>query len=150
MKNLLARGGIEFLAVLLGITGSLWIDGNKQTKDKNEHQIKLLEAVYQDIIATEKYLMETRDPAFKADSLWMEYFSENWEKMNVDSVAVELSKTGTNASFHNTFFDYREFHPPISSIEMIVLDGSLKEINNRNYNKLSDVIIKNLVTNLKI
>ena len=26
MKNLLARGGIEFLAVLLGITGSLYID----------------------------------------------------------------------------------------------------------------------------
>ena len=26
MKNLLARGGIEFLAVLLGISGSLWVD----------------------------------------------------------------------------------------------------------------------------
>ena len=26
MKNILARGGIEFLAVLLGITGSLYID----------------------------------------------------------------------------------------------------------------------------
>ena len=26
MKNILARGGIEFLAVLLGISGSLWID----------------------------------------------------------------------------------------------------------------------------
>ena len=142
MKNILARGGIEFLAVLLGITGSLWIDGNKQTKEKNEHQIKLLEAVYQDIIATEKYLMETRDPAFKADSLWMEYFSENWEKMNVDSVAVELSKTGTNASFHNTFFDYREFHPPISSIEMIVLDGSLKEINNMEIRKKINKLVK--------
>ena len=80
MKNILARGGIEFLAVLLGITGSLWIDGNKQTKEKNEHQIKLLEAVYQDIIATEKYLMETRDPAFKADSLWMEYFLKTGKK----------------------------------------------------------------------
>ena len=26
MKNILARGGIEFLAVLLGISGSLWVD----------------------------------------------------------------------------------------------------------------------------
>ena len=26
MKNILARGGIEFLAVLLGISLSLWID----------------------------------------------------------------------------------------------------------------------------
>ena len=30
MKNILARGGIEFLAVLLGISGSLWIENNKQ------------------------------------------------------------------------------------------------------------------------
>ena len=37
MKNILARGGIEFIAVLLGITGSLWIDENKQTKEKNEY-----------------------------------------------------------------------------------------------------------------
>ena len=28
------------------------------------------------------------------------------------------------------FFDYREFHPPLSSIEMIMQDGSLKEIQN--------------------
>ena len=26
MKNIFARGGIEFLAVLLGLSGSLWID----------------------------------------------------------------------------------------------------------------------------
>ena len=30
MKNILARGGIEFLAVLLGISGSLWIENNKE------------------------------------------------------------------------------------------------------------------------
>ena len=34
MKNLLARGGIEFLAVLLGITGSLLID-----EKKNDQQL---------------------------------------------------------------------------------------------------------------
>ena len=35
MKNILARGGIEFLAVLLGITGSLYID-----KLTNENDIR--------------------------------------------------------------------------------------------------------------
>ena len=34
MRNILARGGIEFLAVLLGITSSLWIDNNKKLADK--------------------------------------------------------------------------------------------------------------------
>jgi len=33
MKNILARGGIELLAVLLGITGSLWIDNNQKESD---------------------------------------------------------------------------------------------------------------------
>ena len=34
MKNLFARGGIEFLAVLLGISGSLWMENNRQVKFK--------------------------------------------------------------------------------------------------------------------
>ena len=33
MKNILARGGIEFLAVLLGISGSLWIDDYSEEKE---------------------------------------------------------------------------------------------------------------------
>ena len=33
MKNIFARGGIEFLAVLLGITLSLWVDENSKNKD---------------------------------------------------------------------------------------------------------------------
>ena len=33
MKNILARGGIEFLAVLLGISGSLWIDNYSKEKE---------------------------------------------------------------------------------------------------------------------
>ena len=31
--NILARGGIEFFAVLLGITISLWVDENSKKKD---------------------------------------------------------------------------------------------------------------------
>ena len=34
MKNILARGGVEFLAVLLGITISLYID--QQIEDLND------------------------------------------------------------------------------------------------------------------
>ena len=37
MKNILARGGIEFLAVLLGITGSLWIDENQDIRKKQKY-----------------------------------------------------------------------------------------------------------------
>ena len=70
MKNILARGGIEFIAVLLGITGSLWIDENRKAQDQNEKQITILEAVYEDIIQTENFMKLRRDPAFQMDSTW--------------------------------------------------------------------------------
>ena len=40
MKNILARGGIEFLAVLFGITISLWVEDWRENKDI---QIKIVE-----------------------------------------------------------------------------------------------------------
>ena len=142
MKNILARGGIEFIAVLLGITGSLWIDENRKAYDQNKKQITILEAVYEDIIQTENFIKNRRTPAFKADSTWMDFFADNWENMNVDSVAIELSKHGTRVSFHNTFLDFREFHPPISSIELIMQDGSLKEIHNIEIRKKINTLVK--------
>ncbi len=137
MKNILARGGIEFIAVLLGITGSLWIDENRKAQDQNEKQVMILQAVYEDIIQTEKFIEERRDPAFKTDSTWMDYFANHWDDMNVDSVAVAL-----RGSFHATFLDFREFHPPISSIELIMQDGSLKEIHNMEIRKKINELVK--------
>ena len=128
MKNILARGGIEFIAVLLGISGSLWIDQKQELRQKNEYEVTLLNSIYSDINQTEKFL-ESRDRAFQADSIWMNYFAINWDNMNVDSVAIALSKQKPFV-FNTLFFDYREFHPPLSSIEMIMQDGSLKEIRN--------------------
>ena len=40
MKNLLARGGIEFIAVLLGITGSLLIDEKKKVQERRRFDVK--------------------------------------------------------------------------------------------------------------
>jgi len=128
MKNILARGGIEFIAVLLGISGSLWIDQKQELRQKNEYEVTLLNSIYSDINQTEKFL-ESRDRAFQADSIWMNYFAINWDNMNVDSVAIALSKQKPFV-FNTLFFDYREFHPPLSSIEMIMQGGSLKEIQN--------------------
>ena len=57
MKNILARGGIEFLAVFLGIALSLWVDDyrdkintkieiNPKTKILIDQTIKNLEEIY--------------------------------------------------------------------------------------------------------
>ena len=60
MKNILARGGVEFIAVLLGISGSLWIDNNKDVRELN-YQIErslhaLSETLKSDKTALESYI----------------------------------------------------------------------------------------------
>ena len=54
MKNVLARGGIEFLAVLLGISGSLWLDDrstfNQERKYEFEAYLRLSNALSLDMV----------------------------------------------------------------------------------------------------
>ena len=62
MKNILARGGIEFLAVILGISGSLWIDDNsnykKDRKQEYEAYNRLSNALSEDIKLIDAALIE--------------------------------------------------------------------------------------------
>ena len=141
MKKLLARGGIEFLAVLLGISGSLWIDQNQDLRKQKNYQKTILESIHNDIIQTEIFFKESRDLAFRADSIWMDYLSNNWDTMNPEEVAIAMSKEKYTV-FHAIFFDFREFHPPLSSIEMIMQDGSLKDIKNLEIRKKINKLFK--------
>ena len=141
MKKLLARGGIEFLAVLLGISGSLWIDQSQDIRKQKNYQRTILESIHNDIIQTEKFFKDSRDLAFRADSIWMDYLSNNWDTMDAESVALAMSKEKYTV-FHAIFFDFREFHPPLSSIEMIMQDGSLKDIKNLEIRKKINKLFK--------
>ena len=49
--NLITRGGIEFLAVLLGITVSLWVDDLRNDATLREMEITAIEVIRADMIA---------------------------------------------------------------------------------------------------
>ena len=49
MKKILTRGGVEFLAVLLGITASLWIDKNQKLSDIEEERNKVYQIISNEI-----------------------------------------------------------------------------------------------------
>ena len=51
MKNILARGGVEFLAVLIGLSGSLWIDNSIKENEHKEQNKKILTRLYSNLIA---------------------------------------------------------------------------------------------------
>ena len=54
MKNILARGGIEFLAVLLGISASLWIENSRSDRELQFQLNQSLKALKLSIIEDKK------------------------------------------------------------------------------------------------
>ena len=85
MKNMLARGGIEFLAVLLGITGSLFIEDKNNERELNAQIRSSLHALKGELLTNFKMLNNFKnyipkrlpqlDFVIRADSL--QYLSTN-------------------------------------------------------------------------
>ena len=140
MRNILARGGVEFIAVVLGITISFWLDNQKEEWNNRKIEINLLESIISDIESIKTYNQQ-RSEVFELDNAVMDYVSTNWESLNVDSIAIILSTSGYKSSIHNMFFDYREFHPPISSLRMVLNDGSINLINSKKVKSLISKLI---------
>ena len=94
-------------------------------------------------------------------SFGIECFSDRknigiWSKLNnkdkkVGAIGIKVKRWiayhGFSININNDISNYQKIVPCGIKDKGI---ATLKEINNRNYNKLSDVIIKNLVTSLKI
>tara|TARA_B100000519_G_C14022185_1_gene333926 strand:+ start:70 stop:243 length:174 start_codon:yes stop_codon:yes gene_type:complete len=46
MKNILARGGVEFVAIFLGIALSLWVDEYQKSREAKILNNQILERLY--------------------------------------------------------------------------------------------------------
>ena len=49
MKNILARGGVEFVAVFLGIALSLWVDDYREEKELSDRITDDYENIYYEV-----------------------------------------------------------------------------------------------------
>ena len=93
MKNILARGGIEFLAVLLGLSGSLWIDGvSKNNAQRREF--------FQDLIAINNELID--DLSVVSEKI--EYNEKKLKEIREFLTIFEKSKIGEEALDTIAFF----------------------------------------------
>ena len=81
MKNILARGGIEFLAVLLGITASLWIDKNQRLTDTEQERIEVYQIISNEISQIINYTDEKLE-YYKIQSEKIDFLFDNWETFN--------------------------------------------------------------------
>ena len=102
MKNILARGGIEFIAVILGISGSLWIDDWSSYKNDREKELekfsRLSIALNEDNLLFEKALKKN---ARMVKVLYNMIY--DFESISMDTLSNILKKYNTILEWTLTF-----------------------------------------------
>ena len=128
MKNLFARGGIEFLAVLLGISGSLWIENNRESNLENEQIYNTLYSLKEELVTLQEYSEQYKGKIIRDYNI-CDNILVNWGNIDIDSL-VNQKFEGRNLVL--TIKAYRAFHPPISIFNSLKSDGSIGLIKNPN------------------
>ena len=125
MKNILARGGIEFLAVLLGITASLWIDKNQNENENENERIKMLTSLQMEINEIKNYCDERKRTWKKDINLLNEFLYPSNGIFSVDSI---LKMTTSKSRIERFMIIYRVFDPPMNRYYSIINSGDLKYV----------------------
>tara|TARA_B110000438_G_scaffold63609_1_gene64098 strand:- start:54 stop:365 length:312 start_codon:yes stop_codon:yes gene_type:complete len=85
MKNILARGGVEFLAVLLGITASLWIDKNQKESEIELDRINVHQIIEREISEIIQFTDKRLD-YYNNQNDNIIFLFENYETFNTDKI----------------------------------------------------------------
>ena len=97
MKNILARGGIEFIAVLFGISGSLYIDDLQNQNEMKVQISKSMHALIGELSANSQQLSKLEDKLIKdlpeLDKLIKKDSIEYWTPVDLD---MRIFKAFTN------------------------------------------------------
>ena len=125
VKNLLAKGGIEFLAVLLGITASLWIDKNQKESDIELERIKILTSLQMEMNEIKNYCDERKRTWKKDINLVNEFLYPSNGIFSVDSI---LKMTTSKSRIERFMIIYRVFDPPMNRYYSIINSGDLKYV----------------------
>ena len=119
MKNILARGGIEFLAVLLGISASLWIDNNNKKEDlglQRDETYQLLENQTDSLLSYTNNMLNYYELQGKRFGIII----NQWESIQFDTIENQNAYVrGIWAAFSNAFY------PDFSTYETLVNSGQI-------------------------
>ncbi|MED5266601.1 MAG: hypothetical protein VX578_04610 [Candidatus Neomarinimicrobiota bacterium] len=128
MKNLFARGGIEFLAVLLGISGSLWMENNRQVKLEDEQIYNTLYSLKEELVTLNEYSKRYKNKILR-DYKICDQLLTDWGSNDIDSLVTQELE---GRDLILTIKAYRAFHPHISIFNSLKSDGSIGLIKNPN------------------
>ena len=107
MKNILARGGIEFLAVFLGISLSLWVDEYQKSKEAKKLNDQILSRLYDNLEADSidaEWNHKAHELAYESGNLIFKW-CENGQPQN-DSINLYLSRLAIATIFVNNEEEY--------------------------------------------
>ena len=143
MKNIIARGGVEFIAVLLGISGSLWIDNNKDLKELNYQIERSLYALSETLKSDKKVLEKYINIDFKKKIVHFEYIqNDDSVKYSSDTrlrKAFENTTTNAGIRLDNTIFNSLESLGLIYKIEDDSLRNGILNLYQKRYVFLKEV-----------
>ena len=138
MKNILARGGIEFLAVLLGITGSLLIDEKKNDQQLVEQVNSSLHALRGEMQTNISNLEEFKD--FFPNALPMLDFvirADSLEYLSVKEIDLYTQRSSTNwgSKLNNRVFNSMEASGLIYKITNDSLRNKILDLYQETYDR---------------
>ena len=143
MKNIIARGGVEFIAVLLGISGSLWIDNNKDLKELNYQIERSLYALSETLKSDKKVLEKYIKIDFKKKIVHFEYIqNDDSVKYSSDTrlrKAFENTTTNAGIRLDNTIFNSLESLGLIYKIEDDSLRNGILNLYQKRYVFLKEI-----------
>ena len=143
MKNIIARGGVEFIAVLLGISGSLWIDNNKDLKELNYQIERSLHALSETLKSDKKVLEKYINIDFKKKIVHFEYIqNDDSVKYSSDTrlrKAFENTTTNAGIRLDNTIFNSLESLGLIYKIEDDSLRNGILNLYQKRYVFLKEI-----------
>ena len=143
MKNIIARGGVEFIAVLLGISGSLWIDNNKDLKELNYQIERSLHALSETLKSDKKVLEKYINIDYKKKIVHFEYIqNDDSVKYSSDSrlrKAFENTTTNAGIRLDNTIFNSLESLGLIYKIEDDSLRNGILNLYQKRYVFLKEI-----------
>ena len=124
MEKLLTRGGVELIAVVLGITLSLWVDDKKDLSVVKKNNVKTLKSIKAEVALRIKYIDRKMDQ-YKRDIEVGDYIIKNWNKIDYDSIA---SITKNDRDIILTLKAYRAINLPTSIYNSLNSDGSIGKL----------------------
>ena len=85
MRNILAKGGVEFLAVFLGIALSLWVDDVNNEKELEKQKLEVYNLLKKQ---TDELLLYTKSKLieYERQADTFKNLIDNWESFNPDTV----------------------------------------------------------------